>query len=297
MKYFFYNHVKYANYITIMSLTRTFIQPDNEDDYNYYKTIEDEHYFRPIATFKHDRVGNFRVHGKHVSTFHPGRRFPNEYYCKAEEAMVLRSGRKLNYFSKTSCFDDLNDVSGTFDGTPEWRCLSLKKLIWGYENYYHILSTSYHLAPLYDISRLKIKEFIEQLEKSVKAVYKERPYKVVNEDGEDVYHIDHTEPISRGDTEGKYMFCNCRYTLVDGGVALDQWGHHLDELLPKLKKLDKMYSKHHRIVKDSPAFKFVNRRINDDCRRLVFSFLKTEDIKGMLTTNACCSSSSSHSRR
>ena len=292
-----------------MSSTRIFIHPgnDDDDDYNYYKKIEDEDYFRPIATFKHDRVGNFRVHGKYVSTFHPGRRFPNEYYCKAEEAMVLRSGRKLNYFSKTSCFDDLNDVSWTFNGTPDWRCLSLKKLIWGYENYYHILSTCYHLAPLYDISRLKIKEFIKQLESSVKAVYKERSYRVVDEDGENVYYIDHTDPMPERDTGGdKYTFCNCRYTFVDveTGKATDQCGHHLDDFLPKLKKLDKMFSKPHRMVKDSQAFKFVNRRINDDCRRLVFSFLKAEDIKGMLTTNAdaahpyaCCSSSSSHSRR
>lgn len=293
-----------------MSSTRIFIHPGNEDDYNYFKKIEDEDYFRPIASLKHDRVGNFRVHGKYISTFHPGRRFPNEYYCKADEAMVLRSGRKLNYFSNTSCFEDLNDVSWTFNGTPEWRCLSLKKLIWGYENYYHILSTCYHLAPLYDISRLKIKEFIRELEKSVKAVYKERSYRVVDEDGEDVYYIDHTDPMpdrEGGDSskttggEGKYTFCNCRYIVVDGGRAVDQWGHHLDELLPKLKKLDKMFSKPHRMVKDSQAFKIVNRRINDDCRRLVFSFLKAEDIKGMLTTNAasahpyaCCSSSSSH---
>jgi hypothetical protein len=286
----------------VMSTTRIFIRPENEDDYNYFRMIENEDYFQPISALKHDRVGNFRFHGKYVSTFHPGRRFPNEYYCKIEEAMVLRSGRKLNYFWNTSCAQDLQDISENFDGTPEWRCLSLKKLIWGYENYYHILSTSYHLAPLYDISRVKIKEFIRELQRSVKAVYKERSYKVVNEDGEDVYHLDYTEPIpDRGDTAGKYVFCNCRYTIVDGDKAVDQCGHHLDEFLTKLRKLDKMYSKPHRIIKDSQAFKFVNRRINDDCRRLVFSFLKAEDIKGMLTTTAaahpyaCCSSSYSHS--
>lgn len=275
-----------------MSSTRIFIQPENDDDYNYFKKIEDEDYFRPIASLKHDRVGNFRVHGKYISTFHPGRRFPNEYYCKAEEAMVLRSGRKLNYFSNTSCFEDLNDVSGTFDGTPERRCLSVKKLIWGYENYYHILSTSYHLAPLYDISRLKIKEFIRELEKSVKAVYKERSYRVANDDDGVVYHIDYTEPMPERDTGvGNYTFCNCRYTFVDGGRAFDQWGHHLDELLPKLKKLDKIFSKPHRIIKDSDVFNFINKKINDDCRRLIFSFLKADDIKDV-TTYACCPSHS-----
>jgi hypothetical protein len=265
-----------------MSTTRIFIRPDNDDDYDYFRTIEDKDYFRPIAELKHERLGNFRVHGKYVSTFHPGRRFPNEYYCNTDEAMVLRSGRKLNHASKSSCFADLSDISTSFNGTPDGRCLGLKKVIWGYENYYHILSTCYQFTQLYDMSRSKIKEFIAHLEKSVKAVYKKRTYKVVvGEDGEEIYEIDHTEPIPDRET-GNYTFCNCRYTVIEGDKAIDQWGHHLDELLPRLKKLDKMYSKPHRVIKDSDAFKFVNRRINDDCRNIVFSFLKAQDIKGMI---------------
>ena len=264
-----------------MSSTRIFIRPDNDDEYYYFMMIEDDHYFRPLSTFKHERVGNFRVHGKYVSTFHPGR-IPNEYYCNIDGAMTLRSGRKLNYSAKTSCFAHLSECSTSFNGTPKWRCLSLKKVIWGYENYYHILSTCYQFTQLYDMSRSKIKEFIAQLEKSVGAVYKERDFEVVNEDGEDIYKIDHTEPMPERDTEGKYTFCNCRYTVVEGDRAIDKWGHHLDELLPRLKKLDKMYSKPHRVIKDSDAFKFVNKRINDDCRNVVFSFIKAQDIKGMI---------------
>lgn len=269
---------------TTMSTTRIFIRPENDDDYDYFRKIEDKDYFRPISELKHERLGNFRVHGKYVSTFHPGRRFPNEYYCDANEAMVLRSGRKLNCCSKTACFADLSECSTSFIGTPEWRCLSLKKVIWGYENYYYILSTSYHFAGLYDMSRIKIKEFIRDLERSVKAVYKERTYKkVVGEDGEEIYEIDYTEPMPERETgKDKYTFCDCRYTVVEGDRAIDQWGHHVDELLPRLKKLDKMYSKRHRIINDSEGFKFVNKRINDDCRNVVFSFLQAQDIKGMI---------------
>lgn len=262
-----------------MSTTRIFIRPDNDEDYEYFKKIEDQDYFRPISEAPKNVRGNFRVHGKYVSTFHPGRKIPNEYYCLASEAMTLRSGRLLNYVNEGFCMTDLRDCAANFDGTPEWRCLSLKKLIWGYENYYHILSTCYQLVKVYDISAAKIKEFLTQLEKSVKPVYKERPFTVVNNDGEDVYYVDHTEPIPERDTEGKYVFCNCRYTVVEGDKATDCWGHHLDEFLPKLRKLNKMYSKPHRIITDSEAFKIVNRKINDDCRRLVFGFLKGGDIK------------------
>lgn len=263
-----------------MSSTRIFIRPDNDDDYNYFKKIEDQEYFRPLSTLKHERVGNFRVHGKYVSTFHPGRKIPNEYYCLGNEAMTLRSGRKLNYMNEGFCTADLRDCAENFIGTPEWRCLSLKKVIWCYENYYHILSTCYQFAKVYDVCAVKIKEFLAQLKTSVKPVYKERPFTVVNEDGEDVYYVDHTESMPERDTtEGKYVFCNCRYTIVEEGKATDCWGHHLDDILPKLRKLNKMYSKPHRIITDSVAFKIVNRKINDDCRRQIFGFLKADDIK------------------
>jgi len=268
-----------------MSSTRIFIRPDNDDDYNYYKKIEDEDYFRPIATLKHERVGNFRIHGKYVSTFHPGKRIPNEYYCLASEAMTLRSGKKLNYLAEGFCTTDLRDIADTFNGTPEWRCLSVKKLIWGYENYYHVLSTCYQLSKVYDICGVKIKEFITELEKSVKGVYKERSFRKGEEDGEDVYYVDHTEPMPERDTTGKYVFCNCRYTVVEGDKATECLGHHLDEMLPQLRKLNKMYSKPHRVITDSEAYKHVNQKINDDCRRLVFSFIKAEDIKTSPTPN------------
>jgi hypothetical protein len=265
-----------------MSSTRIFIRPDNDNDYDYFKKIEDQDYFRPIASLNHERVGNFRVHGKYVSTFHPGRRIPNEYYCLASEAMTLRSGRQLNYMNEGFCMTDLRDCAVNFDGTQDWRCLSVKKLIWCYENYYHIISTCYQLAKVYDVCTVKVREFVAQLEKSVKPVYKERPFTKGEEDGEEVYYVDHTEPMPERDTAGKYVFCNCRYTIVEGGKATDCWGHHLDEFLPKLRKLNKMYSKPHRIITDSPAFKLMNRKTNDDCRSEIFSFLKSEDIKGML---------------
>lgn len=262
-----------------MSSTRIFIRPDNDDDYNYFKKIEDQDYFRPINEIRNRSRSNFRVHGKYVSTFHPGRKIPNEYYCLPHEAMTLRSGRKLNYINEGFCMTELRECAESFNGTPEWRCLSLKKIIWAYENYYHILSTCYQLAKVYNVCAVKIKEFLEQLNKSVKPVYKARPFTVVNEDGEDVYYVDHTELMPERDTEGKYVFCNCRYTVVEEGKATDCWGHHLDELLPKLRKLNKMYSKPHRVITDSVAFKIVNSKINDDCRRQVFGFLKAEDIK------------------
>lgn len=174
---------------------------------------------------------------------------------------------------------DLTDCATTFDGTPAGRCLSVKKLIWAYENYYHVLSTCYQLSKVYDICRVKVKEFMAELEKSVKGVYKERSVRKGEEDGEDVYYVDHAEPMPERDTTGKYVFCNCRFTVVEGDKATECCGHHVDEMLPKLRKLNKMYSKPHRIITDSEAYKHVNQKINDDCRRLVFSFIKSEDIK------------------
>lgn len=279
LKCFFIISVMYSN-INTMSSTRIFINYEDNEDYDYYKRIEDEVYFTPINNKNLKRIGDFRVHGKYTSTFHAGR-IPNEYYCLADQAMTLRSGRKLNHVKNNFFWTDAIDLSQKFDGSVNWRCYHLKKAIWFYENYYHLLSSCYHLVKVYDISVIKVKEFLEKLDTSVKGVYKERKFTTVERDGEIFYEIDNSEPMPVRDTEGegKYTFCKCRYTAIEGDKAIDQEGHHVDEFLPKLRKLMKMYSKPHRIVTDSSAFKFVNRRINDDCRALVFSFLEAQDVK------------------
>lgn len=133
---------------------------------------------------------------------------------------------------------------------------------------------------MYDVTRSKIKEFIKQLENSVPGVYQNVNFeKLTDRDGDWYYELG-PSTMPRRDTDGKYVFCNCHYTVIKNEeVAIEREGHHRDEFLPILRKLDKMYSKPHRIVKNSRAFKAVNQRINDDCRRLIFDFLTTEDIK------------------
>ena len=266
-----------------MSLTHddyTFIYYENDETYDYYRKIEDQDNFRPRPTLKN--FGNFRVHGKYVSNFHPGRKFPNEYYCPASEAMTLRSGKKLNYVKEGFFWYDANEMMRLFDGRPERRCLSCKEMMWFWESYHHLLSTSNELTKMYDVARSKIKEFIKDLERSVPGVYQNVKFeKKPGVDEEDWYYeLDASVPMPRRDTDGKYVFCNCRYTVIKNDeVAIEREGHHREEFLRMLRKLDKMYSKPHRVVKNSRAFKAVNQRINDDCRRLIFNFLTTEDIK------------------
>jgi len=257
----------------------TFIYYENDQDYDYYKKIEDQDHFRPRPSFKN--FGNFRVHGKYVSNFHPGRRFPNEYYCPASEAMTLRSGKKLNYMKEGFFWHDANELMRSFSGMPYRRCLSCKEMMWFWESYHHLLSTCYEFTAMYDVARAKIKEFIRDLERSVPGVYQNVKFeKKTDSDGDWYYELDNSAPMPRRDTDGKYVFCNCRYTVIKNEeVAIEREGHHRDEFLPMLRKLDKMYSKPHRIIKNSRAFKAINRRINDDCRDLIFSFLKAEDVK------------------
>lgn len=262
-----------------MSSTRHFIQLEDNDDYDYYKRIEDEDYFRPIECIGSRDVSNFRVHGKHVSTFHTGR-LPNEYYCLPSQAMKLRSGKKLNYIGVNYFWFDAKNLVDYFDGSENGRCFHLKKAIWFYENYYYLISTSYDLAKFYDTATAKIKEFLARLEESVKGIYMERNFTTeTDRDGELLYNVDFSEDMPARDTEGKYVFCNCRYVCVENGKAIEQEGHHADEFLPKLRKLAKMYSKPHRIVTESQAYKIVDKKINDDCRGLIFSFLSAKDFK------------------
>jgi len=275
---------------TTMSSTHnndyTFIYCESEDYYDrrmneYYNKIEDQDHF-PRPFHPRPSFGNFRVHGKYVSNFHPGRRFPNEYYCPASEAMTLRSGKKLNYMKEGLFWHDANDLTRSFSGTPEGRCLSTKKMMWFWESYHHLLSTCYEFTNIYDVARAKIKEFILQLERSVPGVYQNVKFeKKTGIDSEHWYYeLDNSVPMPSRDTDGKYVFCNCRYIVIKNDeVATECEGHHREKFLPMLRKLDKMYSKPHRIVKNSRAFKAVNQRINDDCRNLIFSFLTNEDIK------------------
>lgn len=264
-----------------MSMTHnndyTFIYYENDELYDYYRKIEDQDYFRPRPNFKN--FGNFRVHGKYVSNFHPGK-IPNEYYCSASEAMTLRSGKKLNYVKEGFFWHDANEMVSSFNGRPEGRCLSMKKMMWFWESYHHLLSTSYELTKMYDVARGKIKEFIRKLERSVPGVYQNVKFEKKPGDDKEDYELDSSVPMPRRDKDGKYVFCNCRYTVIKNEeVATEREGHHREEFLPMLRKLDRMYSKPHRIVKNSRAFNAVDRRINDDCRRLIFNFLTTEDIK------------------
>jgi hypothetical protein len=269
-----------------MSLTHNdyiFVIRESDETYNYERTydyyckIEDQDYFRPRPTFKN--FGNFRTHGKYVSNFHPGK-IPNEYYCPASEAMTLRSGTKLNYVKEGFFWHDANEVSFSFNGRPEGRCLSAKKMIWFWESYHHLLSTCYELTRMYDVSRAKIKEFIRELEKSVPGICQNVKFEKKFDSDGDWYNELEPSTMPTRDTDGKFVFCNCHYTVIKNEeMAIEREGHHRDEFLPMLRKLDKMYSKPHRIVKNSRAFKAVDRRINDDCRRLIFNFLTTEDIK------------------
>jgi len=233
-------------------------------------------YLMPSQSHKH--VGKFRVHGKYVSTFRAGK-MPNEYYCESKEAMVLRSGKKLNYINKSLFWSDAKECVINFNKRPGQQCISVKKLIWIYENYYNLISSCYHLISFYDACSLKTKEILGKLEESVKGVYKERKCITIERNGRVCYQIDYSEPLPKRETEGKYTFCNCRYTTVKGDKAIEKQGHHADEYVLKMRKIVKMYSRPHRSVLESDAFKIVNRKLNDDCRQLVFSFLSAQDIK------------------
>lgn len=271
-------YIEYVlNQLTMLS-TRTFICYEDNDEYDYYKTIENDSYFQPIQNFR--KLGKFNVHGKYASTFHPGK-LPNEYYCSNKEAMELRSGRKLNYISNSCFFQDSTEVIQSFN--TRLTCLNLKKFIWFLENYHYISSTCYELIALYDVLRRKIREFLCHLEKSKKGIYMKRDFTTKQEeDGEIYYLIDTSEPMQERDTEQKpdtIVFCKCHYTEIIGNKAIEKDGHHTEEFIPKLRNLLKMYSKLHRKTTDSQTFNFVNRRLNEDCGRLIFTFIENQDIK------------------
>lgn len=251
-----------------------FIQAANDEDYEYYKQIEDDEYFRSL-----DNQKRYRVHGKYVSTFHPGKR-PNEYYCFYKEAMTLRSGKMLNYINKYNCFwNDLMEFNRIWDGTKKYRCFSVKNLIWLLENYYHVITTSHSLITFYDTIQAKLKEFIKQIELSSPAIYKKRAFRtIIDNDGEVTYIIDNKSAMPEREKR-EYTFCSCHYTVVKRGKnAIEQEGHHQDEYIEKLKNLLELYSRPHNCVTMTEAFKIVNAKINNDCSRMIFSYLSAGDI-------------------
>lgn len=255
-----------------------------EYEYDYYERIEDANYFCERSLLKD--YGNFRVHGKHVSTFHPGRKVPSEYYCPASEGMTLRSGRKLNCMKNSALYSDAVDLTANWNAAknPAERCFQVKKAIWFWENYYHILSQSYTLDSLYNMSLCKIKEFIAEIEKSSPAVYMERNFEIyTDDDGVDHYDVDFLVPMpQRPPSETGYVFCNCNYTVVKNGQrAIDQWGHHMDEFLLRLKVLLKKYSRPNRKTIDARrSLRIVGNLANEDCARVIFGFLPEGKLLG-----------------
>lgn len=176
-----------------------FIYSDNNYATNiYYQIIEEQPYF--------ENVGNFRVHGKYVSNFRPGKN-PNEYYCKMDEAMTLRSGKKLNYMQKSSFIYQARDVivrRNAILGKSKRRCLSCKEMIWFWNSYYHLLSNSYELACMYDVSRNKIKEYIQDLEMSVPGLYQNVKFeKKTSINSKDRYLLNNDVSMPKRDTRGK----------------------------------------------------------------------------------------------
>ena len=261
-----------------------------EIEYDYYERIENPAYFCDRSLLKN--FGAFRVHGKHVSTFHAGRKQFNEYYCSQDEAMKLRSGKKLNYLSKSFFYEHVVDMLAGFNNgrlDPSERCFQAKKAIWFWENYYHILSQNYAMDAMYAMCLTKINEFISQIEKSSPAVYMERNFEIyTDEDGYDCYNVDFLAPMpERPPSETGYVFCNCNYTVIKNGQrAIDQCGHHADEFLLKLKDLKKKYSRPHRKTVDEKmkarrSLILLGNKTNEDCAREIFAFLPESKILGL----------------
>lgn len=261
-----------------------------EIEYDYYKMIEDPAYFCDRSLLKD--FGAFRMHGKYASTFHPGRKLPNEYYCPPSEGMTLRSGKKLNCISGSFLYNHGMDLTQNWYrqfNNPEERCFQVKKAIWFWENYYHVLSQNYTMDGLYSMSLTKINEFISQIEKSSPAVYMERNFEIyTDEDGYDCYNVDFLAPMpERPPSETGYVFCNCNYTVIKNGQrAIDQCGHHMDEFLLKLKDLKKKYSRPHRKtinekMKARRSLILLGNKTIEDCAREIFSFLPEAKILGL----------------
>ena len=245
---------------------KTFVYYEDGENYEYYKHIE-----AAMPSFHtHKNFGNFRIHGKYVSAFHPGK-IPNEYYCKRDEAMTLRSGKKLNYVTESYFWWDAQDLFNEWDGI-ERRCSSIKNCGWFLENYYYLISTAYSQVDLYEMIANKLKDFIGKIESSPPAVYKKRNFEKKEDLHGPIYMINHDEPMPTRKLDG-YVFCNCHYTTIKGNTAIEQCGHHQDEFLPKLKRLLVKYSRPHRRTTDAEAFNIVTSRTNSDCAGLIFSFI------------------------
>ena len=250
-----------------MSSTRSDIlmnHYDNEDstDYEYYKNMEQAFQIN-IKT-----LGRFGTNGKYASSFHAGR-IPNEYYCQPVDAMTLRSGKKLNYITDSYLGRDVSDLFNKWNGEIDGRCYSMKKFIWFCENYYYIISSAHNLHSLYKTVTLKINEFIQMIDNSPPAIYKERNFEIV--DG--TYIITHQEDMPTRQSSN-YIFCACHYTVVKNGKkAIEQKGHHQDQYLPRLKTLLAKYSRPHRSSTETETFKLVSDRTNSDCAELIFSFI------------------------
>lgn len=250
---------------------KTFICYDDDQDYDYYKHIETD-----MPSFHvHKQFGNFRIHGKNASTFHSGK-IPNEYYCKPEEAMTLRSGKKLNFVKESYFWWDAQDLFNEWDGI-ERRCSSIKNYIWFIENYYYLISTAYSQVGLYEMIASKLKDFIGKIKDSPPAVYKKRNFEKKEDSHGPIYMINHDDPMPTRKLDG-YVFCNCHYTTIKDQTAIEQCGHHQDEYLPKLKTLMAKYSRPHRRTTDAEAFNIVNSRTNGDCADLIFSFIRPMDV-------------------
>ena len=260
-----------ASETTTMSSTRNndndiniFIDYEDGENYDYYKHIEDD-----MPSFHaHKKFGNFRIHGKNVSAFHSGK-IPNEYYCNRDEAMTLRSGKKLNYVKGSYFWWDAQDLFNEWDGI-ERRCSSIKNYIWFLENYYYLISTAYSQVDLYEVIANKLKDFIGKINDSPPAVYKKRTFE--KKEDSPIYMINNDEPMATRKLDG-YVFCNCHYTTIKDKFAIEQCGHHQDEYLPKLTKLLAKYSRPHRRTTDAEAFNIVTSQTNSDCAGLIFSFI------------------------
>ena len=249
-----------------------FICYDNGENYDYYKHIEAD-----VPSFHmHKKFGNFRIHGKNASTFHSGK-IPNEYYCKREEAMTLRSGKKLNYVRESYFWWDAQDLFNEWEDGIERRCSSIKKYILFIENYYYLISTAYSQVDLYEMIANKLKDFIGKIESSPPAVYKKRNFEKKEDLHGPIYMINHDEPMPTRKLDG-YVFCNCHYTVIKDKFAIEQCGTHQDEYLHKLNTLLVKYSRPHRRTTDAETFNIVTSRTNGDCAGLIFSFIRPMDV-------------------
>lgn len=245
-----------------------FLYLGDEQNYQYYNMIEDEQYFQPTHTYK-NRNGKFNIHGKYVSTTHPGKKTPNEYYCSPHQAMTLRSGKKINYIQQNFIFWDLKELIDTWNKQPVARCLTLKKIIWVCQNYHHIFSNAFIYVATYTMLYKKLNEFIKYISNSPPPIYKKRNFKINNLH----INVDLHEPLNQR-IQNNYVFCQCNYLVVkQNKQIIEQHGYHQDKLLQKLKHLIHIYSTPHRAIKNNTIYKFIAKQTNHDCANIIFSFI------------------------